>query len=371
MYHVDFRVVSSNRNRLFYLQLYIKSYPPFTYLIIATTICGAILIAEHKTLFESDNKGLGIDNLQLISSMTTIGTQLPRMQVELRGRSLRVGEFVPTAAKLARHITIEELEDTHKLERYYTAQREMRTTLGSALPLETELKTDLSFRLNILDREIALLEHTPEFDLPTLDPSFLSWKTRSGYPGFSIFRLDNDMTTIRFNYGSQAVAKIMDLVTATRRQNSGDALQEISDIVHVRTRNVTRFDLTMEPSIPGIMAECYLDEQLNKTFSTRCYHQQLQSMTITTQYRGAMPCKVRDKIHAWQSVPVGQPRFDDIFIVSEAPEEAWKVSEISAYLDPLVIGVAYGHLWLIDTYDLTSVEKLAWDICSNASKINN
>ena len=130
--------------------------------------------------------------------MKTIVTQLPLMGARIGNRPLRIGEFVPAAAMTARRLTIEDLEDPTELHRLYRAQCAMTRTLGSALPLETELKAGLTYRLRKINSEIARFEHTPEFDLPTLDPVFLSWKTQAGFPAFSIFRLDSDTMTTGF-----------------------------------------------------------------------------------------------------------------------------------------------------------------------------
>jgi len=289
--------------------------------------------------------------------MKTIVMQLPRMGASIGNRPLRIGEFVPAAALTARRLTVEDLEDPTKLQSLYATQRAMQTTLGTALPLETDLKTGLTRRLHRINLEIARYEHTPEFELPTLDPMFLSWKTRAGFPAFSIFRLDSDTMTVSF-----AINEIA-LLSAFR--SSGATL--LSDLIESRA-----FDgkFSMTPAIPEFMAKYYLNEGLRKNLQARCNERRLQCIDLTAKYGGVMPESVRENVHKWSNVPHGQPRFDEILIVAEAPEESWQVKEIPR-ADPLVIGIAHKLLWLVDVFDLTPIEKFARDLCESSSKVSN
>ncbi len=285
-------------------------------------------------------------------------TQPPLMGARVGKRPLMVGEFVPAAALMARHVSIEDLENPTGLQRLYTAQRAMTRTLGSALPLETELKTGLTRHLRKLHLEIARFEHTPEFGLPTLNPSFLSWKTQAGFPAFSIFHLDNDTTKISF---SQREFSLEDVFA------SQSGAVTLSDLIEGRA---SAGKLTISPAISDIMVRHYLDENLRQSLGIICDDRSLQSIELTSKYGGVMPDEVRENIHKWCNVPRGQPQFDEILIVAEAPEESWKVKEIPRG-DPLVIGVAHDLLWLIDTFDLTPFEKFAHDLCANSAKMHN
>ena len=297
-----------------------------------------------------------IDNS--ISSMKTIVTQLPLMGARIGNRFLRVGEFVPAAAMMARHVSLEDLENPTGLQRLYVAQRAMTRTLGSALPLETELKTGLTRKLQKLNLEISRFEHTPEFELPTLDPSFLSWKTQAGFPAFSIFHLDNDTMTVSYSQRGFSVQSFL--------QERPGAVT-LSDLIEGRA---VAGKLAVSPTIPVIMAKHYLDDGLRQSLDALCADRDLQAIELTAKYGGVMPDTVRENIRKWCNVPSGQPRFEEILIVAEAPEESWKVKEIPRG-DPLVIGIAYGHLWLIDAFDLTPFETFARDLCTNSSKAGN
>ncbi len=238
------------------------------------------------------------------------------------GRSLRVGEFVPAAAGTARKLSNEVLEDPARLHHLYEINRKIENTLRLTLPVETELRVGLLRGRQQVILQIAELEHTPVFDLPTLDPTFLSWRTKSGFPAFSIFTLGNDTSVIKFS--------------------------------------ARGFEISIMPEIPRLVKEVYLGHSLCTTLQAFCRMQGLEGLELTARYRGVMPESVREKINRWRSVPVGQPRFEEILIIAEAPDEFWQVRMIPQR-DPLVVGIAHGLLWLIDAFDITPLESFAKD----------
>ncbi len=304
---------------------------------------------------------------------TIVVTQSPLTGARIGNRPLRIGEFVPAAAMTARRVSSEELQDPHGLEKLYLKRSVMTRTLGSALPLKTELKNGLTYHLRRLNRDIARFEHTPDFDLPTLDPSFLSWKTQAGFPAFSIFRLDSDTSTVSFGLGRSRMRFMMDMSPVPEELQL--MIEGAFSGLRSSGQSEESFDskLTVSPAIPEIMAKYYLDENLHQSLEALCDDRHLRAVELTAKYGGVMPDSVRENIHKWSSVPRGQPCFDDIVIVAEAPEESWKLKEIPRG-DPLVIGVAHGLLWLIDAYDLTPFERFASELCANDSsskKVHN
>ncbi|MDB5259444.1 MAG: hypothetical protein JWO73_652 [Candidatus Taylorbacteria bacterium] len=250
--------------------------------------------------------------------------------VRLGNRFLSVGEFVPTAALTACRLTEKQLF-SNRLDHLRITKDAMASTARRALPLEAQLKRDLSPYIVGLNREIARYEHAAEFDLPTIDPSFLSWKTRAGFPAFSIFNLECETTTLKF---------------VKHGVNGGPAL-------------------TAYPAIPKIMAEHYLDQNLKDSLRNYCDAKRFTQVELAAQYRGVMPDCVRETIVGYLEAPLGMPRFEQILIVADAPHDSWKIKGIPEK-DPLVIGIAYGVLWLIAAYDLTPVEKFAHDLCVNS-----
>ena len=245
-------------------------------------------------------------------------------------QNLRQGGFVPLAAGTAQRVTIEELQDTTRLERFYRARKHLQNGLRRALPLETELKEHFAHSLDTIQTEITRFELTPEFDLPTIHPSFLQWKTHLGYPAFSIYTLDDPTCTIHFErFG---------------RGDKGHAL-------------------SMTPTLPPIMAKHYLGDALVKSLNDHCLYGSLQSIDLGARYAGAMPDSVREHIHYYIDEGTGAPRFEQIFIVAEAP--VWDLKTVRQIIpagDPLVIGVKENVLWLIDSFDLTPVEQAALSI---------
>jgi hypothetical protein len=289
-------------------------------------------------------------------------TQPPLAGARIGNRLLKIGEFVPAAALTARRLSLQELEDPTKLEKLYNSRRLMQNTLHRALSLETELTAAFNFRLGVVGREIARFEHTPEFDLPTIEPSFLSWKTQAGFPAFSIFHLDSDTTTVTFAC-SRRVSWMMDLF---EERQAAVPLRELIDMQGLA--HTTDSKLCVSPNIPDLMAKSYLDQNLRQSLGAWCGSKDLERIELTAKYGGVMPSDVREKIHGWLNPEPGCPRFDEMFIVAEAPEESWQVKEIPRQ-DPLVIGVAHGLLWLVAAYDLTPVEKFAHDLCANSLKM--
>ena len=255
-------------------------------------------------------------------------------------RQLEIGEFVPAALKTARSISVKELQDPHSLEPLYRTQGRMMRTLGTALPLETELKDSLVRQLGRLDYHIARYEHTPEIGLPTLDPSFLAWKTKMGFPAFSIFHLDSDAVTFQF------------LARGARGGRSG---------------------FYGVDGVPKIMRPYYFDEGLKLNLEAYCADKKFERLVLTSKYGGVMPDGVRETIHKYLDPNSGLPRFDEIVIVADAPDDSWKVVGIPKK-DPLVIGIAFGLLWLIAAYDLTPIESFVQELYANSSgliRINN
>lgn len=242
---------------------------------------------------------------------------------------------VPLAAKTARFTTLEELQHPSLLLQLYEARNRFSMTRSSLLPVETDLRDHLSPRINILDRHISRLEHALDFEgLPVMDPNFLSWKTAEGFPAFSVFTLENPICTVSF-----------------RRLN------RLTQDVH----------MLVDPKLPKCMFEQFADTSLMNGLRDLCAEQRLESITLTARYQGAMPEEVRAKIQHFTEgdVPV---RFEQIFIVAEAPGGKWEEKRIPQK-DPLVIGVAFGLLWLIAAFDLTPSELFAREMCLHTARI--
>ncbi|MDE2188578.1 MAG: hypothetical protein KGJ35_02505 [Patescibacteria group bacterium] len=267
-------------------------------------------------------------------------------RVSADGRYLRPGEFVPAAAGIRRVLSQQDLlsENLPRLCSMRDAIIEQRNRL---LPLEKDIHQALTAKLDVLQREIGRYEFYPIYDLPFLDPSFLSWKTTDGcFPAFTIFSLEHPSTIISLNRFAEA------------NQRPGNT-------------KPTRLVLE-QPEIPEFMARHYLNNNLEASLIAYCDEKNFESLRLIAHYEGVMPDEVREKIRGYLNPSLGEPRFDQIFIIADAPDETWQVKGIPQK-DPLVVGVSKktpDTLWLIAAYDLTPAEKFARDLCLNAGRLH-
>lgn len=236
-------------------------------------------------------------------------------------RLLRRGEYVPTAARTAQKIPKEDLQNPDRLRMLYQQRESLKSLLETYLPIEVETKVKLeTITLERLKKEIVWHECTPEFDMPIVDPSFLAWKNTSGLPAFAVFPLGSPRVSIHYSFN-------------TRRLES-------------------------RPKYPAIIGNHYLDDVLLRNVHDLCSRRRFSDVTLSAKYEGVMPNEVREKIRFWSRPRMGCLHFEEIFIVSEAPDNDWKIEGIAMKkLDPLVIGIHRGLLWLIAAYDLTPVEE--------------
>lgn len=241
-------------------------------------------------------------------------------------------EMVPLAASTVRMVTEAELSNTFAFGELVDQRNLLEQTLKRTLPLEADVRKQIAPTLARVKREVDILSHTPEFGLPTIDPSFLSWKLNDGFPAFSVYSLESPLCSISYR---------------------------------------DQIGMTMFPVLPPEMKVHYLDEKLEMMLQSQMAIRRLKDIKIQGRYTGDMPPSVREKIHYYIDPGTGAPRFDRILIVAEAPE--WQVSGTPAPLrigDPLVIGVKHGLLWFIDSYDLSPLESIVPRLCSSRSNLS-
>lgn len=271
-------------------------------------------------------------------------------------RGTTLGELVPLAAKQARVMTMRELEDPNSLANLYTARMRIKEALGRTFPVEEDVRGKAVRMLLSTEKEISRYELTPLLDLlPTIDLSFLAWKKPNGYPGFSVYSLDNPECTISFKNGE---AGRRDAVRLTMNEGV------VSIVKPVGVADVHEGSLVLSPNLPSAVKHYYLDPNLRRLFKQQCRDEGLESITLTSRYTGVMPDWVRERIHGFLNRGPNEIRFDCMFIVAEAP--AWSKSTVKAIPvgDPLVIGLKDRNAFLVAAYDLTPVEKLAESLCS-------
>lgn len=303
---------------------------------ITLIILRSIINLESKIL---DVTNQGHFDVLRKSSMTT--TQIAKLPLSVRDqlvlgiwpRGLSSSQAIPLAAAQAR-VLVREERLPESVNRLVQIRESLFERLLKTQAVEEDLQKTLQLRLDGINTEISIRELTDVFELPTLNPSFLSWKNESGYPAFSVYHMDSPVSVIEF-WNTQAEFRFLNNVLSW-------------------TEKETAFK--MVPEIPNCMIGHYLDHALMEVLKSECIEYGLRSVQLSARYSGAMPEEVCDKI---QSV---RGKFDDMFIVAQAPR--WKRNTVSAIRpgDPLVIGISNNILWLVAAYDLTPVEKVAMQI---------
>lgn len=125
---------------------------------------------------------------------------------------------------------------------------------------------------------------------------------------------------------------------------------------------------TMNVEYPARVRECYNDVfSLAKSY---CWRNGAK-MQYTFHFDGMIPDSARVSI----AEAIKSGKFDSIWLLVESPEEAWETRRTkpitrrqvlkekiaSIELDPVVIGEAHGALYVIDRFDLTTVEQYVVD----------
>ncbi len=256
-----------------------------------------------------------------------------RLVLGMWPEGLRPELAVPLAATQARFMTERELSP-ESIERLVMQRDAIFGKLQDTLPVEESLRTSLLQRHKNICNELDIRELTPSLGFPTINPQFLSWKTHSTYPAFSVYNINSPICRITFKSGLQFAGNIFTARTVPILDPVARSMQ-------------------VEPELPDVLKLHLVDDLLVSSFQLECEEQRLDSVWITARYEGVMPQAVRDHIRAKQKL------FDDVFIIANAPR--WQRNAIVsiAPADPLVVGVKRGIVWLLATYDLTPVEMLA------------
>ena len=274
----------------------------------------------------------------------TTQTSLPRMPRALHDR-LVLGMWprtigsdmaVPLAATQARFLT--ERERSYESIGCLVAQRdELFGKMQEALPVEETLIETLKRRHQGVCRELDIRQLTLTMDFPTLNPEFLQWKNGSGYPAFSIYNVNSPQCRIHLDRSVRIPL-------------------ENGDSVRLNLPGLPGRTITVEPSLPPILAEHFVDELLVNVLEQECTEHTLQSIELVSRYDGLMPDAVREHIRAKRHL------FDNVFIIANAPR--WQRNTVTAIYpgDPLVVGIKRNIVWLMATYDLAPLEKLAVDM---------
>lgn len=192
----------------------------------------------------------------------------------------------------------------------------------SLLPVEDVSRKKLSGTIEQLDSEIRRSNYSEP--LMPLDP--LSWRWKNGLPKLAILPLDQG---------------------------------GVFSIVAKRT--TTGIHSNINQDLPWQIAERYDD--VLKLAQSHCVRRG-SSHEFSYTFDGVIPLNVRSSIVEAQV----SHRFQGLYMLVETPEKAWKVTSVKgisrrqqfqewqANIDPLILGWAENSLWVIDKFDLTTLE---------------
>jgi hypothetical protein len=219
----------------------------------------------------------------------------------------------------------------HKLETIEATIERAQKTKDDLFGIEQAAKPALVKQIEELQREKERLLRLKDFgDLPCLSLEPLAWRDKSGRPRLVLFGLDSPNFVLAVN--CKANERIWGLYVY---------------------KNVSN------PKLPPALQKQYQDvfARLRKEGGPR------HTITLSTKFTSVIPTTTKTKIVA------AQKRFSQIFLLAEAQDWTVKKSRVrpkpqpkptpTANLDPdpLVVGWDGSNLWLIDQFDLTTVEQ--------------
>lgn len=193
-----------------------------------------------------------------------------------------------------------------------TAQRErvrLKRVYDSLLPCERDGAKRLALRLGELNCEVL------DEKYPRLDLSFLNWRRKAdGWPVFAVYDPESPVCVLQVSFSEWGSMR-------TSRFPS-EAPGDYSDVFRkieatMRLEGTTMFD----------------------------------TQTMRSTFKGIIPDATRSLIKQ----AVASKEFQYVFIVGEA---VWERIDSRENWDPLVMGVAEGKGWLLDTFDLTPIERI-------------
>lgn len=249
-------------------------------------------------------------------------------------------EMIPVLRGLVKRVPRNFIDNPHILpglqENVTNLERQTQKCLGC----EDELRKILNINLLNTRRQEKLIRGATITGLPYIDPSFLAWKNSEGFPLFAVYSTMSPTANI-------TVANLRSTFTRFPSQPK------------VST------NVVLVPDLPPFMRRYYIDQYMESTLASSLIKHRAASITYTSKYQGAMPDAVRDRIHTYSS-SLSEVQFNNIFIIAEAPR--WEASQIVPIPvgDPIVVGVMFDTLWVIDFFDLTPSEEVALRLCQRS-----
>lgn len=209
------------------------------------------------------------------------------------------------------------------------AQQKLENLFG----FEASAKPVIQTRIGDLKRERDRLQNLAkygEYGCLSLEP--LKWRDKNKYPRLVVLSLDSP----RFE---------LSVKSETRWEYDGRRGDDFPR---------TRYKGHISPKLPPLINNCYTDVLKNLEAKAK---QKKKSIYLATEYVGFIPDETRAKIQD------AEKQFKDVFIIAEAKH--WSLVEKKSKQlprpnrgDPLVVGFDGVNLWIVDSFDLTSIERL-------------
>lgn len=253
-------------------------------------------------------------------------------------------DLVPTRTTIDEVI---DLGQTHRAGKGLEEEQEsLRKARSVMLPVEKKAADKLDKRLSELKTLLQQKEMHGQTHLP-LDP--LKWRWPNGLPKLAPVPLSSPMFTISAS----------------------------------RSRNGT-FGTAIGEYLPAEVTQCYHDVQ--KKVSDECFRNG-SACSVSFEFDGVIPPATRIAI----GEAIQSKRFESIFMLVEVPENAWVVrkdkginpfrhlmyalqDKSSAFadtirdkwedvknIDPVVVGWYADKMWVIDRFDVTTLEQYVLD----------
>lgn len=274
-------------------------------------------------------------NTSLLSVADRMGLVNGRRPEHLKGQ-----DMIPVLRGLVERVPQIYIDNPHVLPSLQENVTKLEQKARKCLGCEDELRKILNINLLNARRQEKLIRGATITGLPYIDPSFLAWKNPDGFPLFAVYSIMNSTANI-------TVANLRSAFT------------------RFPSRPKVSTSVVLVPDLPPFMRRYYIDQFMESTLAGSLIKHQAASITYTSQYQGAMPDEVRDKIHAYSS-RLSEVQFDNIFIIAEAPR--WEATQIVPIPvgDPIVVGVMFDTPWVIDFFDLTPSEEIALRLCRHS-----
>lgn len=198
---------------------------------------------------------------------------------------------------------------------------------------EANAKPVIQAHVGKLRKERERLQNLSKYgQFGCLDTSPLKWRDASGYPRLVVLSLDSPRfeLSVVCKQGWRVDSRSGNDVKMTQRKSF------------------------VFPKLPKVIACCYRDV-LERLVATA--KESRKSQFLATEYNGVIPDQTREKIHE------ALKQFSGVFLIAEAKN--WSLTEKKPKQmprpnrgDPIVVGFDGSNLWVIDSFDLTPIERL-------------